>query len=262
MTSRSYGLAPGIGKGLPYGSPSRSNRTCPIKASGLPMTFDSGGFVRGFPSLPQGSDGRSPLAGVGIGPERLITRRQGSRVTSVKVESLPSTKLFVFASRVLCPLRTPSRQSMLSTSALYRDFAHQRATEEGLSCSAVGFMDIPSPLPRGNPAGDLPGVGFRRAPAPQSVAFAVTWAARLPQPFRADNLTGPRRGFTCVTGCTLAPSSWEASVTPLGTRDFSPALGSATRRRLGLPWRDLHPQVDDSLAGRAMILIIRYARLR
>jgi len=216
------------------------------------MTFDPSGFVRGFPSLPQGSDVHLPLAVVGIGHEGLITRRRWSGVTSVKAESLPSTKLFVFASPVLCPLRTPSRQSLLSTSALYRDIAHPRATEEGLSCSAVGFTDIPSPLPRGNPAGDLPGVGFRRAPAPQSLAFAVTWAARLPQPFRADTLTGPRRGFTCVTGCTFASSCSEAFVTPLGTRDFSPALGSATRHQLGLPWRDLHPRVDDSLAGRAM----------
>lgn len=222
------------------------------------MTFDPGGFVRGFPSLPQGSDGPGSVAVLGIGPFGVSTRSRRTLATSVKVESLPSTKLFVFASPVLCPLRTPSRQLALSASALYAGLAHSRTPEEGLSCPAVGCPDVPSPIPRGNPAGVLPGVGFRRSPAPQSVAFAVTGAARLPQPFRADNLTGPRRGFTCVTGRTFAPSSVpeETLVTPLGTRDFSQALGSATRRQLGLPGRVFHPLVNDSFAGRATVPIL------
>lgn len=86
-----------------------------------------------------------------------------------------------------------------------------------------------------SPGGILRGV-FPRAGPPslglrQSVAFAAKCSARLPQPFRADNLTGGRQGFTCVTGCAIAPSlTHEAFGTPLRTKDFSSAPGSATRR--------------------------------
>jgi len=127
-----------------------------------------------------------------------------------------------------------------------------KGAKEDLSCSAVRCPLVPSPLPRGESCGSSSPRLVHSSRAPQSFAFAVTCSARPPTALSGGYSNGMSSGVHFRYGPKGRSLLSEALVTPLSTRNFAPAPGSATRRPLDLPWRDSHPQVDSSFAGHAI----------
>ena len=81
----------------------------------------------------------------------------------------------------------------------------------------------------------------RSSRAPQSIAFAVTCAARPPRPF-GQNLSRRHRGFTCVTGWSVASLRLEGLLSPRSAHSISAMRWGQLRGVLDLPRRDLHPR--------------------
>src|SRR5206468_3562511 len=85
---------------------------------------------------------------------------QGPALTSsrstTQPEALPSTRLFVLASPVLWPPRTPSWHRRVSASALSLRLSPRRAAKEGLSCPSAGSVPHPVPYPPGESCEGFP----------------------------------------------------------------------------------------------------------
>ena len=149
--------------------------------------------------------------------------------SSTQAEAHPSTRLFVLASSVLWPPRTPSRHRRVSAPP-YRANHPIQGPPRRVSPVPLPALRTSSPL---YPGGVLRGVsrgwstvlGLRSLlPSPRHARLGLPALSVDRSIEVSSGLHFRYRPFACL------PSFRRALVTPLGTEHFGPALGSATRR--------------------------------